>query len=350
VLSPPNSALGKVLSQYVRVRVTRMDEIDVGLFERDWNTTLYYFLLNADEHIYLRYGGRDPESPDAYLNLESLALAAGQGLELHRQYSKGGMKPAPRPKPLFPRQIPQLVERTFARRQCVECHLIGDFQNQQREREGTLDKLTHLYRSPDIKTLGIVLDVPRGLAVKEARGPAAAAGMAPGDRITALDGTRVWTFGDFQYVYDKVDRKARQIEVEVERGGKAPLLRIALPPRWWWTDVGYRLSSVEPRTYFEDRPLTAEEKRAHKLRPEGFASRVEYVPGVARMKMIVSHDLEAGDIVFAVDGVEADPLANTADLYIKLHRSPGDVVTLGVVRKGERLRMRLTTHRLDFRK
>ena len=48
--------------------------------------------------------------------------------------------------------MPLLVQRTFAQHQCVECHLIGDFQNLQREQDGMLDKLTHLYRSPDIKT------------------------------------------------------------------------------------------------------------------------------------------------------------------------------------------------------
>src|SRR6266511_4316512 len=168
VLSPKNSPRGKLLSQYVCVRITRMDDIDIGLFDRDWNNTLYYFIMNADEQIYMRYGGRDSQAPDSYLNLSSLELAAKQGLELHRQYQQGILKKVERPKPIFPREIPLLVERTFARNQCVECHLIGDFQNIQRERDGTLDKLMHLYRSPDIKTLGIQLDVPQGLVVKEA--------------------------------------------------------------------------------------------------------------------------------------------------------------------------------------
>ena len=121
---------------------------------------------------------------------------------------------------MFPREIPLLVERTFAQSQCVECHLIGDFQNIQREQDGTLDKLTHLYRSPDIKTLGIQLDVPKGLVVKEVQGAAQAAGMKPGDRIAALNGTPVWTFGDFQYRYDKVDRQAKQVQITVDRAGE----------------------------------------------------------------------------------------------------------------------------------
>src|SRR5579872_6105253 len=197
-----------------------MDDVDVGLFDRDWNTTLYFFMLNADEQIYMRYGGRDSASPDTYLNLESLELALKQGLELHRQYEAGELKRTERPQPMYPREMPLLVKRTFAQHACVECHLIGDYQNLQREQSGVLDKVTHLYRSPDIKTLGIYLDVPKGLVVHEARDAVKAAGMQPGDRIAALNGTAVWTFGDLQYRYDKVDRKAERIEIAVDRNGQ----------------------------------------------------------------------------------------------------------------------------------
>ena len=207
-----------------------MDDVDVGLFDRDWNTTLYYFMLNADEQIYMRYGGRDSKSADTYLNLDSLELALKRGLRADdRQYQKGELPKIARPKPTFPRENPLLVQRTFAQNQCVECHLIGDFQNLLREQHGALDKLTDLYRSPDIKTLGISLDVPKGLVVMEAKGAVQAAGMKPGDRIARLNGTPVWTFGDLQYRYDKVDRKAQQIQIAVDRDGKSIDLPVALP-------------------------------------------------------------------------------------------------------------------------
>ena len=77
----------------------------------------------------------------------------------------------------------------FSRNACVECHLIGDYLNVHREQDGKLDKLTHMYRSPDIRTLGIELDVPKGLVVKEVRDAVAAAGMIAGDRIAAINGT-----------------------------------------------------------------------------------------------------------------------------------------------------------------
>jgi hypothetical protein len=348
VLSPKDSPLGKQLQQYVCVRITRMDDVDVALFDRDWNNAIYYFVMNADEQIYLRYGGRDSQSADTYLDLGSLELALRQGLELHRQYQQKELPKVERPKPLLPRQIPLLVQRTFAQRQCVECHLIGDFQNLQRERDGTLDKLSHLYRSPDLKTLGISLDVPQALVVKEVRGAAQAAGMKRGDRITRLNTTAVWTFGDLQYYYDKVDRRAKHVEITVERNGQATALAVVLPERWWWTDLRFRQSSVDPRLYLEDRPLTDQEKVKLGLKPTGFASEVRFVPSLA--KMIKAHDLHVGDIIFAVDGVERDELANTVELYVKLRKTAGDTVMLSVIRDGKRIELPLKTYRMNFRK
>jgi serine protease Do len=325
-----------------------MDDIDIGLFDRDWNNTLYYFILNADEQIYMRYGGREARAPDTYLNLNSLEVALESGLELHRQHQQGKLEKVERPKPLFAREMPLLVERTFARNACVECHLIGDYQNIQRELDGKLDKLTHLYRSPDIKTLGIDLDVPKGLVVKEVRGAVEAAGMKPGDRIAKLNGTPVWTFGDLQYRYDKVPRNADRIRMTVERDEGPIDLSIALPERWWWTDLTFRQWTVEPRVYFESLPLTESEKREHGLVERGFASKVKRVDSFA--EIMKSHELRVGDIVFGVDGVERDEIANTAELFIKLRKTAGETVTLDLIRDGRRMQMPLTTFRMSFRK
>src|SRR3954468_858858 len=162
-----------------------MDDVDIALFERDWNNTLYYFILNEDEQIYLRYGGRDARNPLSYLDLDSIELAMAKGLELHEHYSKGELKKTEKPTPKFPREIPPLVERTFARNQCVECHLIGDFQLLYAEEQGKLNKISDMYRWPDIRTIGVELDVPKGLVVKEAKGAALAAGLTVGDRVSA---------------------------------------------------------------------------------------------------------------------------------------------------------------------
>lgn len=348
VLSPRNSARGKLMNQYVCVRIPRMDNVDLGLFDYDRYNALYFFILNADERIYMRYGGRDSVSQDSYLNLSSLELALQKGLELHAEDQQGKLPHAARPKPVSAREMPLLVERTFAKGNCVECHLIGDFQNVQKELDGTLDKVRDMYRSPDVKTIGIYLDVPNGLAVKDAQGPAQSAGMKPGDRIAALNGTLVWTFGDLQYDYDKVPRSSKQVQVTVVRDGQPVELSIALPLRWWWTDIRYRQLTIDPRVYFESRPLTEAEKREHGLDPEGFASMVKHVDGFAQT--MNSHDLRMGDIVFAVDGVQRDEFANTAEFFIKLRKAAGASVKLDVIRDGKRIQMPLKSFRMSFRK
>lgn len=325
-----------------------MDNVDIGLFEHDRNNTLYFYLLNADEQIYMRYGGRDGRSPDSYLNLDSLALAAAKGLELHKAYQAGTLPKVARPKADSPRNYPMLVERTFKQNACVECHLIGDFQNLHREKDGTLDKLVHLFRSPDIRTIGIELDVPKGLVVKETSGAAKDAGMKAGDLITKWEGDIVYTFADLQHRYDKVPRTAKAVKVTVARDGASTDLTVKLPVRWWLTDTRYRQSSVEPRSYFEDRALTAEEKAKLELPAEGFASMVKYVSSMAQS--VQAHDLKVGDVIVAVDGKDRDENADTASLYIVLHKTPGDTGTLEVLRDGKKISMPLKTIRMSFRK
>ncbi len=113
-----------------------MDGIDIGLFDFDRHNALYYFIMNANEQIYMRYGGRDAESATTYLNLRSLELALDEGLRLH---ARGDVPQVERPKPLYATEIPLLRKRTSWRGECVECHLIADYQNIHRELDGSLD-------------------------------------------------------------------------------------------------------------------------------------------------------------------------------------------------------------------
>lgn len=322
-----------------------MAGIDLALFDYDRHNALYFFIMNADERIYLRYGGRDSSSADSYLNMRSLELALQQGLELHRD---GVPEPAePPPAPLFAKDIPLLYDRTTKRGQCVECHLIADFQAQQREIDGTLDPLETLFASPDLHTIGVFLDVPKGLLVAESKGVAAEAGLKAGDTVTHLEGTRVRTFGDLQHRYGKVPKDAKSIELRVSREGQEQAIAIQLPPRWWLTDTEYRHWSIDPLVDFRTDPLPDDEKKTLGLPDRSFASRVTQVdPFSERAKP----PLQVGDIVVGVDDAREDPDANTAELYIQLHCRAGDETTLQILRGGQPMTSRVLTERQYFRK
>jgi hypothetical protein len=325
-----------------------MDGVDIGLFDFDRHNTLYYFALNAEEQIYLRYGGRTAESPTSHLDLDSLVLALEHGLDRHRHYQDGSFDPPPRPELLFPRQIDSLREKEMGRRRCVECHLIADYQAQDLQLAGRLDKTQTMYASPDLEVLGIQLDVSKGVEVDSAEGAAADAGLEAGDLITAIEGASVLTFGDLQYRYDKLPRSSDRLRLEVEREGDPHEVAIELPPEWWVSDLFFRYWSIEPLLYFSSNRMDEASKTELGLDPDGFACRVRFVE--RRAAAFGHHQLEVGDILYAVDGVEKNALTTSCELHLKLTNVAGETSGLSLLRGEERVEMLLRSGTQRFRK
>lgn len=337
-----------MLSEYVCVRVTSMNAVDIGLFDYDRHNTLYYFAINANEQIYLRYGGRDAVSPDTYLNLDSFELALEAGLKQHALYMINRLPATRRPEPLYPEDVPLIDEEVLSVGRCVECHLIADYQSLEREFNGTLDKVRDMYVYPDIKTIGIHLDIPKGLVVARVTGAVAAAGMEPGDLIVALNDVPVLTFGDLQHHYNKVPRDAAQVELSVQRDGRIEKLAVELPREWWYTDLYHRFWTVEPQAYFSLRPLSAAQKKGLGLAENGLAGEVVGVETGAQVYNL--HQLRTGDIIYSVNGVEVDDFTQNLEIYIKLNVRAGDAFMVKLLRDGEKMDMRVRTHRENFRK
>jgi hypothetical protein len=122
VLTPKNSLRGQLMQQYVLARIVTMADIDIGLFDYDRHNSIYFFVLNADKQIYLRYGGRDAEDGGTYLNLSSIELAMRQGLKQHELFKADKLPKPPRPAPMFPQEIVSLKCEIIDRNHCVECH------------------------------------------------------------------------------------------------------------------------------------------------------------------------------------------------------------------------------------
>ena len=325
-----------------------MTGIDLSLFDYDRHNSIYFFAMNADEQIYLRYGGRDSADATTYLDLNCIELALQSGLRQHELYNAGKLLKQIRPAAFFPQQIASLKTQIIERNRCVECHLIGDYLAQDLEKAGKLDKRKILYPSPDLKTLGILLDVPKGLTVERVEGAAQAAGMLAGDTIAGLDGTAVLTFGDLQYRLGQTDRDAKSISMQVMRSGAATTLQLALPPGWWYIDTTHRYWTVEPMLYFSTKALSAEKKRELGLDPNGFAAEVVEVDPLAESLKI--HTLKPGDIVYEIGGLRRGTHTQRPELHIKLTVRAGDAVGVKLRRDGKPLDMEIKTYRQYFRK
>ncbi|MGI9242902.1 MAG: hypothetical protein ACR2RV_19040 [Verrucomicrobiales bacterium] len=120
-----DSPLGKLQQQFVRLRIVNMAEVDVGLFDFDFDTTFALFVLNGEKNIYLRYGGRVDAGPDAMLSGKGLEKALARGLEAHRQWKSGELELPPPPKPLPAQSFPNVLN-VVKKNQCVHCHQVGE--------------------------------------------------------------------------------------------------------------------------------------------------------------------------------------------------------------------------------
>ncbi len=149
------------MSKYVLVRLQRIELLDIGHFEFDPNVTVYFFVINADEHIYLRYGGRDDASPESYINLKSLEVALDRGLEQHKLWQDGKLPAAPRAPAKFVKDYQEIREGPLKKNGCVHCHMIGQGITGDLIRTGKLDKRVDPWVYPDVKQLGIILDAEK---------------------------------------------------------------------------------------------------------------------------------------------------------------------------------------------
>ena len=336
------------MSQYVLLRITTLTGIDLNLFEFDRHNALFFFVMNADEHIYMRFGGRDERSATTYLNFDSLNLALTQGLEQHELYEQGKLPKQIRKDPFYPRDIPTLKRDVIDKKRCVECHLVGDHRATQKETEGSLDKLKDMFVYPDIRNLGFELDIPKGLKVAKVTASAKVSGMLPGDLVTELNNKKVFTFADIQHLLNTVDRQAKKIQISVQRKGKTVPLKLTLPDQWWLTDLTHRYWSIDPLVFFKAQKLSDEEKQKLNLPLDGFASKITELDINAMLEG--AHDLEEGDIVVSVNKVQKDAVTQDLITHIKLHHRAGSSTSLGVIRSGKLQEMTLKTKQQQYRK
>src|SRR5438093_12015904 len=82
--------IDELAEKFVLVRLTKIEGVDLRLFEFDYDLTWIVFFLNADEQIYGRYGGRDAASAESRISLAGLRNAMQAALDA---YHSGRLAP-----------------------------------------------------------------------------------------------------------------------------------------------------------------------------------------------------------------------------------------------------------------
>lgn len=318
-----------VADEFVRVRLTRIEGLDLNLFEFDFDLTLMMFFMNAEEKIYARYGGRDSQNADNRQSLPGLRYTMQSVLAMHRQKTKE----------FAPRTANEstVTSRRSGGRGCMHCHQVKERENTALTRAGKWDRdLVYRYPIPD--NLGLLLEVDRGNIVKSTKegSPAAKAGLRKGDLIRQLAGIPVHSFGDAQFALDR-NRKNKALAVSWQRGDEISQAQIELPQDWYKDDFSWRRSVrrwiASPRLYGKD--LTVQEKKDLGLSEKQLA----YRPSTPLHSHVQKAGIREGDIVLGVNDVILETDVNGFYAHVARNVLADDRVNINVLRAGKRLKI-----------
>jgi hypothetical protein len=104
------------------------------------------------------------------------------------------------------------------------------------------------------------------------------------------------------------------------------------PDLWELTGGPATLDRTLPLIYGWARPLSAKEKRENGLPRDGFGSLIQ---ALGKRATLLRTPLKVGDIMTHVNGVDTNPVARTAFDHIELTHLPGETVTVGILRDGK---------------
>lgn len=317
------------------MRLTRIDDQDLNLFEFDYDLTFMVFFLDAEGRVYARYGGRDAQDPDRRQSLAGLRYTMQSVLAMHARPDKE-FAPRTHKAPRFIRDLPTMRRRG----RCLHCHQVREILDADLRRQGKWTR-EMAYRYPLPENLGLELEVDRGNVVKrvQAKSAAASAGLKKGDIVGRLGGVPVHSFGDAQFALDRAP-KTGSLAVAWRRGGKGMEGKLALTAGWRKTDLSWRPSRqrLVPSARLYGRDLGPPERKALGLSARQLAFRQKDVVQAQAREAGILPD----DVILGFDGLRLEMDVDRFLKYVERNYLVGDRVTVNLVRDGKRLDLPMT--------
>src|SRR6185436_16051869 len=181
--------------RFVCARVTDLRGVDLARVPFDFDLTFAALLMNADGHVYHRYGGRDERGAGVWLSEASLERVLEQTLREHEAYRSSKPSPPERKPALRLEQVPAFQKRDKG--ECIHCHSVFPALYEERLAAGKWSEDQRwVYPSPGRIGLDLDRDDQTRIVTVRAESPAAAAGLRIGDRLLRAGVQRLATSSD----------------------------------------------------------------------------------------------------------------------------------------------------------
>jgi hypothetical protein len=352
-LARPPQELIEAAKSYVPVRVVNMAGVDLNVFTFDYDLTFAVLLMNADGTIYHRYGTRDHTSGTSRLSVASLVALLKGTLTDHAQYQRRPQPPAPRPERSI-EDIPSMARKLQKKKvDCFHCHMVNDAEREHARAEKRFSRDAVLGQWPLPEKVGLVLGRDEPAKVERVIGgsAAAAAGIQPGDELRYLNGVRIRSQMDVQWVLHNAPDEGAAIEVELVREGDMVKLLTLRPAKGWKlaTDVEFSWRAsiwpLDPKPGFGGRALTGEEREKLGLEAGAWAMKIGYIVDWGEEAHTGQNARKAGikngDVVLAVGGKKDFVSEMHFQSWFRFAQKPGTTVDVEVLRDGKRSTVRL---------
>lgn len=337
--------------KFISVRQVEMKGVDLSQFQFDHDLNWAAMFINADGVVYGRYGTQSAEGSDAFNSIDGLLNTMNRVLELHAKYpgnkpeldaKRGELRPVINALELPGLRNPAKYSQQTTRGNCIHCHNIHDAEHQHALDTGTYSP-EMLYKYPLPELLGLKIDRTSGIQIDSvlAMSTAEKAGIASGEDVVRMNGQRITSIADMQWVLHHLPNSDAHVEIETSVSGKHELL---LPAGWKKHDFSWRGSmwNAPPRLQVWAPELSAEARTKLGLPETDSALEVRWINKEgAGGKQAASDGLREGDVIVAVAGKPFHFNTRQFNAHLKLNYQVGDTLPLTVLRDGKRSDLKL---------
>lgn len=335
---------------FISLRQVEMKNVNLSLFQFDYDLNWAAIFMNADGIIYSRYGTQSAAGADTYNSVESLEKTMRRVLTLHanatnyRKYLAGKRgKPKPYKTAL---EMPGMEKKEEYRKttqvnNCIHCHNIHDAENHQLHLEGTMTN-EKLWRYPLPNNIGLEIDPKDGLKINRVIAGSAAekAGLKVGQSVAYMNGQLILSIADIQWVLHHLPNTATNIRIRPWNSNREHVLTTRIG--WKKTDISWRgsLWNLHPRLRVYMPAAKPNELKQLNLPAGQHALKVQWINnGSAEGQAALKAGLKLNDFIIAMAG---KPFEKTIDhdifnAQVKLNYKSGQKLPLTLMRNGKRI-------------